>query len=135
MQNIYGKKMNDFGTGSLKPAGNAAIGDNVGFDRNSLKAYTCESRLKRVMSINRKEILEYVLGKFNIMNPIKIRIEDSKEKTGKVAYEDFDVIEVIKSKLTSMKSKDCIKLWDIYEDKGLLPTINAIQYLSPIQKI
>lgn len=122
--------MDDIVKGSLKVASNAEVGDNKGYDKSSLKAYVCESKLKRVVVLNREVVLEYLRSKFGIINPIRIRLDKSEE-----GHENYDVIDSIKAKLTSMNSKNSLKLWDIYEEKGLIPLLNAIQYLSPIQKI
>jgi hypothetical protein len=128
--------MDDLYSGSLKPASNAEVGDNAKYDRKALKGYACESKLKRVMSDNVFDIKEYLFKKFKIPDVIRIRTEAQDEgKPSTYTYEDFDVIEIIKMKLTDFNSKTCIKLWNLYEEKGLISLINAIQYLSPIQKI
>lgn len=127
--------MDDIVSGSLKVASKAEVGDNSGFDRSSLKAYVCESKLKRIIKENRNDVLEYVQSKFNISNPIKIRLDKSEELISDRTHEEYDVIDSITAKITSMNTKNSLKLWEIYEEKGLNSLLNAIQYLSPIQKI
>jgi hypothetical protein len=127
--------MDDLFIGSLKAASNAQVGENAGFDKSSLKAYVCESKLKRVIAMNHVEVLGYLEERFKISNPIRIRMDAPKDDVNKFTYEEFDVIETVKSKLTSLNSKKCLQLWNIYEEKGLKSLLNALQFLSPIQKI
>lgn len=119
---------------TFKLPSNANIGDGGKYDKSSLKAYVYESKLKRVIVTSTDEVKEYLKSKFNISDKIRVKSE-VKDEDGNSQYEEFDVIDNIKSKLIGMDSKTCLKLWEIYEEKGLHSLINAIQFLSPIQRI
>lgn len=121
--------MSEVITGTLRTVSQAEIGDNPKYDRGTLSAYVIESKLRRIFSQNRKQIEDHLLIKFKIPATIKAKIEDKQE------YEEFEIIEILRNKMSDFQPKVCRKLWSIYEEKGLIPVINAIQYLSPLQKI
>lgn len=127
--------MNDLLSGSLRSPTNAEVGDNRNYDRKALKGYVSESKLKRIVKINANDIKVYLASKFNIPGKLVVKLEGIKDADGKSVYEEFDIIDMITMRLSDFNSKRCIKLLEIYEDKGLHSLINAIQYLSPIQKI
>jgi hypothetical protein len=127
--------MDEITSGTLKTPSNAEVGENRDYDKSALKGYNCESKLKRIVREHEKEIKEYLLERFKIPEKILIRSDEPKESKGKSTYDEFDVVDIITYKLRDFNSKKCIQLWDIYDVKGLKPLINAIQYLSPIQKI
>lgn len=121
---------------SIMRVSNAQVGDNSLYNRNSLHAYKLESLLKRAITKNSKEILEYVKHRWNIPETIKIRMEGVRdEKSNKLLHEEFETIELIKLKIVDFDVKTCMKMYDIYENKGIKALISAIQYTSPIQKL
>jgi hypothetical protein len=119
--------MYDSHSDSLKSPSNAEVGEHKDFDKRAVKGYVSESKVKRIVNQNKEEILKHLKDRFNIPSSMKVKTDG--------VYEDFDTIEVMKSKVTDFNSKKCIKLLEIYETKGLISLVNAIQYLSPIQKI
>lgn len=123
----------DIINGSIRVVSSAEIGENPNFDRSALKGYKCESALRRIIRQNEVEVKTYLLSKYGISPIIKIKIENP-DKTGP-GYEDFDVIELIGLKIIDFSSKNCMKLKEIYDNKGLQSLIHAIHFMSPIQKV
>lgn len=105
------------------------VGDNSTSDRNVLKGYKAESQLKRVIDTNRAKINMYLQSMYHIPPVLKSKSELKND------YEDFQTIDLIKSKLVGFNSKTCIKLHDLYVEKGLLNLIDKIHSISPIDKI
>lgn len=121
--------MDELNNRSIRPVSSAEVGDISKYDKSSLSGYKAESELKRIFTINSVLVEQYLVSKFKIPTTIKVRIEGSSD------YDEFTIQEMLRSRVTDFDAKTCIKLYNIYHEKGLESLLNAIQYLSPLQKI
>lgn len=114
---------------SIKKVSSSEIGEHLHYDRNSLIGYISECFLKRVVKKHESEIVDYVNKKYNLNGYLKMKVELTN------TIEKIEIVDNICQILTSLNSKECIKLKDIYESKGLYPMLRALSYYKPIHKV
>lgn len=115
------------------------IGDQLGFDRNSMTGYKCEKQLARVFEQNRERITQYLLESQNVPTIVKVKqFEFPEDRRTRLRlklptpYDEFHIVDLLKSQLIEFTSRRCIKLCKIYHEYGLERVLDRILQISPV---
>lgn len=115
------------------------IGDQLGFDRRAMTGYKCEKQLARHFEKNRAYIVSYLSENHSVPEIIKVKKfefpEDRKVRLRlklPTVYDEFHIVDLLKSQLIEFTSKRCIKLCRIYHEEGLDKVLDRIMQISPI---
>ena len=113
---------------NLEPiAVNVHFGETYNYDKKVLKAYKCESELKRAVKAKENLVRHHLLNKHGISFLFDIKVTEKGEPP---MVETFSIIDLINSKLTSANSSVCFSTYEIYREKGIEEAISSLHQSS-----
>jgi hypothetical protein len=115
------------------------IGENFGYDRNSLKGFKAEKTIKRILSENVDAVSEHLFTKHKINHDVQVRLfEEDNEREKRLKYqlpepyEYFTSVELLKDNVTDLSSRFCLEAIDIHNKEGILKMVDYLVEKAPI---